>query len=358
MDSQGTNNMPQRLGELVRSLRVARTWTQADLAREAGVSLRTVVRVEAAKGTLKIRPEPLVRIAYALGRPAEELLELAGIELTGEKLRQLTRERVVLGGPLAHAERMPPVAYLERILAKMTERRGPALLCISVANDRAIDNPQTTAVMSGLLEAGLYIAVSSPYPSGSYVAASRSGIPNLARFYNSVFGRVCGIATFLQDLVPERAHQVVVVKLNGQPSVAERQMFRLAAPSIGITDHRPCLFYFPAAVVEERKYASEVELASYMRFGGERPDHWLVVYPSPGNLEEQERASDSRDNWLDYFRDVIRQWEAASGPHRWEQAFAPGQEGHWTLYRELGATADTPAAGLTKETNAEEAQNA
>lgn len=60
--------------ERIRAARVARGWSQEDLARAAGVSPTTVHRAEAA---LAVAPGSLAAICGALGLPAEELAATA-----------------------------------------------------------------------------------------------------------------------------------------------------------------------------------------------------------------------------------------------------------------------------------------
>lgn len=57
----------------IRQLRIARKWTQIDLAKKAGVSQPLISQLEAGK---KISPTvvPLLRIAKALGVSVEELV--------------------------------------------------------------------------------------------------------------------------------------------------------------------------------------------------------------------------------------------------------------------------------------------
>lgn len=53
-----------RLGERITQHRLQRDWTQADLAREAGVSRRTLVRLEGGESTQLTN---LIRVLRALG---------------------------------------------------------------------------------------------------------------------------------------------------------------------------------------------------------------------------------------------------------------------------------------------------
>jgi len=255
-------------------------------------------------------------------------LALAGVHVSSEKLERLTQGTLVGEPPLAYAQRKSPVAFLEDIFEKMKSRGGPALECVSVTGDRSINNPKTRPIMCELLKAGLWIAVTSPYPNGNYSLGSFSVIPSLARTYNGAFSRACGLAKHLKNLMPDFAHQIAVMRLNGQTPDSNQNFCRLASPIIGIADNRPCLFYYPA--VASSGTPSEIEIATYVRYGGNRPDQWLVAYPSAGNTDEQERASDIRDNWFDYFGDVISAWEASLIEGKWKLEQDPKK--HWYKY--------------------------
>lgn len=303
--------MAKALGDLVKGLREDRGWTQADLAREARISLRSTGRIEGASGPLKIRPDTLVRAANALGRAPEELLKLAGIKLKGAKLDRVVRQHIDLGPPLAYGERKTAAGLLEEAYRRMQERGGPALLCLSISSDRSIENRETFPILRKLIEAGLFIAVTSPYPSGAEADARFSPLPNLNAFYNAVFARVRGAAGQLKSMAPTgRKNQIAVMRLAGSQA-DEGQGFHLAPPIMGMVDRRPCMFYFPE--VEAKGLPPDVIIAAYMRFGGGRADHWLVSYPSTGDIYEQERASNAMENWMDYFHGVVAQWRREKG---------------------------------------------
>jgi transcriptional regulator with XRE-family HTH domain len=65
--------MVQRFGENVRAARLARGWTQEDLAGRTGLATVQVSRVE--RGKREIRLTTLVRLLDALDLPPSELLE-------------------------------------------------------------------------------------------------------------------------------------------------------------------------------------------------------------------------------------------------------------------------------------------
>jgi len=63
----------ERFGQNVRSLRLARGWTQEDLAHEAGLAPVQVSRIE--RGKREIRLTTLLRLVNALEVSPTELLE-------------------------------------------------------------------------------------------------------------------------------------------------------------------------------------------------------------------------------------------------------------------------------------------
>jgi transcriptional regulator with XRE-family HTH domain len=70
----------QRFGQNVRAARLARGWTQEDLAGRTGLATVQVSRVE--RGKREIRLTTLIRLLDALDAPPSELLEglLSGSE--------------------------------------------------------------------------------------------------------------------------------------------------------------------------------------------------------------------------------------------------------------------------------------
>lgn len=63
----------QRFGQNVRAARVARAWTQEDLAHHSGLAVVQISRVE--RGRREIRLTTLLRLLAALEVPAEQLLD-------------------------------------------------------------------------------------------------------------------------------------------------------------------------------------------------------------------------------------------------------------------------------------------
>jgi len=59
-------------GERIKSMRERKVWGQAELAREAGIAVNTLYRIEA--GLNRPRPSTIRKIAKALGMPPGELV--------------------------------------------------------------------------------------------------------------------------------------------------------------------------------------------------------------------------------------------------------------------------------------------
>ena len=66
--------MPQSSGDLIKQARLARVWTQQDLAHKTGLSYKTIWAAEADAG---VRPKTLQKIAKALGIDLDLLMERA-----------------------------------------------------------------------------------------------------------------------------------------------------------------------------------------------------------------------------------------------------------------------------------------
>ena len=62
----------ERFGKNLRTARLERGWSQAELARETGLSVSEVSRIE--RGAREVRLTTLLRLVDALGAPPDELL--------------------------------------------------------------------------------------------------------------------------------------------------------------------------------------------------------------------------------------------------------------------------------------------
>lgn len=70
--SSGLFAAQKLLGSCVRRLREQKKWLQTDLAKSAGLPVRTIGRIE--RGEVDVRLSTLSRIAKALGTSTKELL--------------------------------------------------------------------------------------------------------------------------------------------------------------------------------------------------------------------------------------------------------------------------------------------
>ncbi len=66
-------SVPQRFGRNVRAARLARGWTQEELAERTGLAAVQVSRIE--RGVREVRLTTLTRLLAALERPPAELLD-------------------------------------------------------------------------------------------------------------------------------------------------------------------------------------------------------------------------------------------------------------------------------------------
>lgn len=66
------NTQAQTVGQCIKQLREKCKWLQRDLAKAAGLPLRTIGRIE--RGEVDVRLSTLAKIAKALGKKASDLL--------------------------------------------------------------------------------------------------------------------------------------------------------------------------------------------------------------------------------------------------------------------------------------------
>jgi transcriptional regulator with XRE-family HTH domain len=67
------SEVTKRFGENVRAARLARDWTQEDLADKADLAVVQVSRIE--RGVREVRLTTLVRLSDALGESTDKLLD-------------------------------------------------------------------------------------------------------------------------------------------------------------------------------------------------------------------------------------------------------------------------------------------
>jgi transcriptional regulator with XRE-family HTH domain len=88
LDSTTTDEVEERLGERIRSLRLSKNLDQAAVAERAGVSLRTVKNLENGRGS---SVATLVRVVRALGR--SDWFDALQTAVAISPLRMLAQER-------------------------------------------------------------------------------------------------------------------------------------------------------------------------------------------------------------------------------------------------------------------------
>jgi DNA-binding Xre family transcriptional regulator len=72
------SNRPQLIGERIRELRGERNWLQRGFSRRAGLTVRTIDRIEC--GEADVRMSTLTKIATALGCHTSDLMGTGGGE--------------------------------------------------------------------------------------------------------------------------------------------------------------------------------------------------------------------------------------------------------------------------------------
>ncbi|MFQ5488345.1 MAG: helix-turn-helix domain-containing protein [Gammaproteobacteria bacterium] len=67
----------------IKAARMLLGWDQARLAREAGLSLPTIQRMEASEGNVRGNVDSLVKVVEALGRAGVELIAEGAVSSSG-----------------------------------------------------------------------------------------------------------------------------------------------------------------------------------------------------------------------------------------------------------------------------------
>lgn len=143
-----TANNLAPLAARIRDLRAERAWSQEHLAGAAGLSLRTVQRVE---GGYASASETLLALAAALEVPASELTELIPPPpSTGDRIIGLTaRQTAWLGSILA----LPAILFVTANLANEAWEAGWAINYLDGAEPVGLESP--IVILGGLAAAML-----------------------------------------------------------------------------------------------------------------------------------------------------------------------------------------------------------
>lgn len=308
------------LGKALIKARTAKGLSQIDLARASGVSPRTIAKIEREGGA---RFDAVIRLARALAEPAENWLALAGREVSQEKIRSvLTHDRRAPESHFEHLERTP-VQFFEDVIAQLKDRGAPALLCACVTTRPAtLVNPAVRQKFQELLDAGVTLAVCSPYPHPSAIPRRHyTERTALVALYTQVFGWTRELGAQLGAAAPGKSNQVRVffprccVASDESSTDHPAHPAYLVPPPLGLVDYRPALVKYARSAAGQPE---KLELGTYVRYGRGRPDQWMMLYPREGDEEDQARSNEALETWRDYFSDILRAWNATAERIHWD----------------------------------------
>ncbi len=155
----------KELGERMKAARERAALSQADLARMSGVSNKTIGTLE--KGLHEeVRPQPILRIAAALGEDADPWLALAGHDGLHPEAVKRALAPGVAGTPDRLALdrlRVRPEEWEAEVLERLEDRPGILAVCYSSPPTGA-ERQITAEQLVGLVRGGLWVAIVFAHP--------------------------------------------------------------------------------------------------------------------------------------------------------------------------------------------------
>jgi transcriptional regulator with XRE-family HTH domain len=274
---------------------------QAELAEAAGVSRRTVIQVEEQGSS---RADIIIRIAGALGQKVEEWLELAGHDVSGERIRAVLNQRQRDKATPPYS-RLDPIYEFERMLDRLKKHKS-ALMCNFVTSQVPIDRPDVFNMFVEMFKHNLTLALICPFPIAERNISLKRG--RLNEYYAGAYKWALLLAGQLRERLPEYRHRIAVF------SPAFKDYAILVAPPIRVSEVRPAFIKYGSGSDE----FSQFELGAYLRFLDGRADQWIEIYG--GNGDRSERIEEAFGAWHDYCADIIDSWKPTDAESSFDDA--------------------------------------
>ena len=278
----------ESFGELVRATRKQAGLSQLELAQAAGISPKTLTKIEQGDMT---RFDSIVRLAQALGKPTDEWVRLAG-----HKDVSTVKVKNVLGQHRVNPPfpQLTPEQYIVRMIERLQTHGNIGLCCNCITSPVSVATDEIRKRAEEVMDAGLHVAMVVPFPFESENVRRR--LPTLWQYYGSAYNW---------------AYQAGNRSRHETPSTRDR--IHVFTPRIG-PDKETMLVYPPVRVAEVRPVLTQYgrqgnvlyEYGAYLHFFDSREDHWVDIYS--GNQLPNESAQETFDMWHDYFRDILLAW--------------------------------------------------
>lgn len=306
-----------QLGTLLKETRIKKGLTQADLARQSGVSPSTIVKIEQRRPA---RFDAVVRLAHALGQPINAWLALAGHQdVQAERIAAIVKQQRA-HEPEHFGRFEDPIEHFTQLRDELLTRQTPALACACfTSKPAALSRPELRQRLLALVKSGMHLALICPCPQPADIPPQyHTRKPSLVGFYTQVFGWVRQLAGELQRELPEEERSRVAMfvpstgsRAGGGPG-SEMRVMGLVPPPLLPTAYQPMFMTFRAG---QSGQPERTELGAYVRSSGNRPDRWLVLHPREG--EDEEQAEESRNLWQDFFGDILQAWQPSGSDTVW-----------------------------------------
>jgi len=270
--------------------------TQLELARAAGVSPKTIVQVE---GAGVARSDAIIRLAVALGQSPEKWLDVAGMKIPMQRIREVIEER----GPQRARPpfaRIDPIGYFRQMIQRLHVHKA-ALMCSCVTSHIPINSEDLFKITGELYENGFHLALVCPFPAAATDLLFSK--PRLSNYYNQCYTWARDLADLLQKHFPlarGRTH----VFLPAQTTVG-----MLVHPPIRASDLRPAMTKFAEVPASDGKgtIPARYELGSYIKYSDGKPDSWIDIYRGEDPMSE--RVTEAYGVWYDYFSEILENWQ-------------------------------------------------
>ena len=285
------------LGDCLKQARQRRFWSQSALAKEAGVSTRTIVALETHKRE-SARADVVARLARALKADPKEWLILGGhTDFAGDKLQRTLRA----AGGFQFPDEMDPADFFSRMLEELSEAT-PSLMCVCYPSVPGTNHrPDVRNILTKALQQGLTLALVCPFPNAND-SIENSAKPSLLRYYREVYDHVILLARDLAEKLKPNRKRHIAVFVPAQNS----DVLWWTMPAMGVSKVRQALI----KRLDEVEGRSAGQLMAWVELVQDKKDRMVEIYPT------QEITPD-RINifrcWEDYFSEIIDDYNPVDG---------------------------------------------
>jgi len=304
MTKKSGSNPTADLAEVLSEKRRWKGWTQGELARKSGVSLRTISLVE--RGHIP-GPQIITELANTLGTDPKHWIQLGGhVETRSSAVARFPGE-------------IDPHVYFDGLLAALPTSQPILMSPCYTSVPGALHRPDIFGKLIQLVNGGLWVAMTFPYPVITQETGRKT---RLLLFYRNVLTQMKGLAEDLRSAVaPEKKEciNIFVPKLTAPEGALPTVM-----PTLGLGEYRPTYVKFARPV-----HRPAEELAAWFKLAGDEKDRWVPIFPDAGLMATGAQNIQAFNCWRDFFSDIIEQWDQLSTRANSRRGWLDGTFADW-----------------------------